>query len=85
MKGESIIIASNKPNDLKTDCLKIKFETKHTNTPNAKRGFRKESQIRQILGDVSDSVIEQFERWWDKYAMSLSQIDSEIIESEAKC
>ncbi len=40
------------------------------------------SQIRQILGDVSDSIIDQFERWWDKYGISLEQIDAEIKESE---
>tara|TARA_A100000164_G_scaffold362361_1_gene378197 strand:- start:109 stop:1077 length:969 start_codon:yes stop_codon:yes gene_type:complete len=49
--------------------------------------FREEvkdkSQIRQTLGDVSDPIIEQFERWWDKYGTSLSQIDSELNESEA--
>ena len=37
MKGESIIIASNKPNDLKTDCLKIKFIDRPS--PNWKRNF----------------------------------------------
>ena len=45
--------------------------------------IKDKSQIRQILGDVSDSVVEQFERWWDKYGISLAQIDSEIKESEA--
>ena len=44
--------------------------------------IKDKSQIRQILGDVSDSVIEQFERWWDKYGISLAQIDSEVQESE---
>ena len=40
------------------------------------------SQIREILGDVSDLVVEQFERWWDKYGISLAQIDFEVKESE---
>ena len=40
-------------------------------------------RFRQTLGDVSDPIIEQFERWWDKYGTSLSQIDSELNESEA--
>ncbi|KGF95615.1 Type I restriction-modification system [Prochlorococcus marinus str. MIT 9201] len=40
------------------------------------------SQIRQFLGDASDSIIDQFERWWDKYGISLAQIDFEVKESE---
>ena len=48
-----------------------------------KEDIKDKSQIRQILGDESDSVVEQFERWWDKYGISLSQIDSEVKESEA--
>ena len=45
--------------------------------------IKDKSQIRQLLGDVSDSVVKQCERWWDKYGISLSQIDSEVKESEA--
>ncbi|KGF90869.1 type I restriction-modification system subunit M [Prochlorococcus marinus] len=45
--------------------------------------IKDKSQIRHILGEVSDSVIEQFEKWWDKYGVSLSQIDSEVKESES--
>ena len=48
-----------------------------------KEEIKEKSQIRQILGDVSDTVVEQFDRWWDKYAISLTQIDSEVKESEA--
>ena len=40
------------------------------------------SQIRTMLGDVSDQIIEQFERWWDKYSISLAQIDFQVKESE---
>ncbi|MDC3034730.1 type I restriction-modification system subunit M [Prochlorococcus sp. AH-716-P05] len=50
---------------------------------NFKEEIKEKSQIRQILGDVSDSVIDQFERWWDKYGTSLAQIDSKVKESEA--
>ena len=48
-----------------------------------KEEIKDKSQIRQILGDVTDSVADQFERWWDKYGISLSQIDSEVKKSEA--
>ena len=39
-------------------------------------------QIRDHLGDVDQSVITQFERWWDKYRVSLHEIDTQVKESE---
>ena len=47
------------------------------------RGHIKEkSQIRQHLGGASDAVIQQVERWWDKYGVSLAQIDGEVKAAE---
>ncbi len=45
--------------------------------------IKEKSQIRQHLGNAPDAVIQQFERWWDKYGTSLAQIDAEIKEAEA--
>ena len=45
--------------------------------------IQEKSQIRQHLGNASDAVIQQFERWWDKYGVSLAQIDAEVQEAEA--
>lgn len=45
--------------------------------------IKEKSQIRQHLGSASDVVIQQFERWWDKYGVSLAQIDAEVKEAEA--
>ena len=39
-------------------------------------------QIRDHLGDADQSVINQFERWWDKYRISLHEIDAQVKESE---
>jgi type I restriction enzyme M protein len=39
-------------------------------------------QIRDHLGDADQSVINQFERWWDKYRVSLHEIDVQVKESE---
>jgi type I restriction enzyme M protein len=39
-------------------------------------------QIRDRLGDADQSVITQFERWWDKYRISLHEIDAQVKESE---
>jgi len=39
-------------------------------------------QIRDHLGDADQSVVTQFERWWDKYRVSLHEIDAQVKESE---
>ena len=39
-------------------------------------------QIRDHLGDADQSVMTQFERWWDKYRVSLHEIDAQVKESE---
>ena len=39
-------------------------------------------QIRDHLGPVEQSVINQFERWWDKYRVSLHEIDTQVKKSE---
>ena len=39
-------------------------------------------QIRDHLSDADQSVITQFERWWDKYRVSLHEIDVQVKESE---
>ena len=51
---------------------------------NFKEEIKEKSQIRKELKDASDLVVEQFERWWDKYGTSLAQINSEVKESEAR-
>ena len=45
--------------------------------------IQEKSRIRQHLGDAPDAVIQQFERWWDKYGVSLARIDAEVQEAEA--
>lgn len=45
--------------------------------------IQEKSQIRQHLGNAPDAVIQQFERWWDKYGVSLAQIDADVKEAEA--
>ena len=36
----------------------------------------------QHLESAPDAVIQQFERWWDKYGISLAQIDTDVKEAE---
>ena len=47
-----------------------------------KDDVKDKSQIRKMLGDVTYSVIDLFEKWWEKYGTSLAQINSAIKESE---
>jgi type I restriction enzyme M protein len=39
-------------------------------------------QIREALKDQNEAVIAQFERWWDKYKVSLHEIDTQVKKSE---
>ena len=39
-------------------------------------------QIREFLNTDEQSVISQFERWWDKYRVSLHELDAEVKQSE---
>ena len=39
-------------------------------------------QIRDHLGGVDQSVINQFEQWWDKYRVSLNEINAQTKQSE---
>lgn len=39
-------------------------------------------QIRDYLNGADQSVITQFERWWDKYRVSLHEIDGQVKEAE---
>ena len=39
-------------------------------------------EIRSLLNGVDQSVINQFERWWDKYRVSLHKINEQVKRSE---
>ena len=39
-------------------------------------------QVREFLNGTDQSVINQFERWWDKYRVSLHELDAEVKLSE---
>lgn len=38
--------------------------------------------IREVAGDVPAAVISQLERWWDKYRVSLHELDAQVTEAE---
>ncbi|UZD66888.1 type I restriction-modification system subunit M [Marinobacter sp. AN1] len=39
--------------------------------------------IRETVGDVDAKVIAQLERWWDKYRVSLNELDVQVNEAES--
>ncbi len=47
-----------------------------------KPGIETKEQIGEFLDTNEQSVISQFERWWDKYRVSLHELDAEMKQSE---
>ena len=47
-----------------------------------KASIESKEQIREVAGDVAPSVITQLERWWDKYKVSLKELDQQVTEAE---
>ncbi|ERS86911.1 type I restriction-modification protein subunit M [Marinobacter sp. EVN1] len=39
--------------------------------------------IREALRDVDAKVVTQLERWWDKYRVSLNELDAQVTEAES--
>jgi len=39
--------------------------------------------IRETVGDADTKVITQLERWWDKYRVSLNELDAQVAEAES--
>lgn len=39
--------------------------------------------IREAAGDAESQVIAQLERWWDKYRVSLNELDDQVAEAES--
>jgi type I restriction enzyme M protein len=38
--------------------------------------------IRETVGDVDAKVVTQLERWWDKYRVSLNELDAQVADAE---
>lgn len=39
--------------------------------------------IRETVGEIDAKVISQLERWWDKYRVSLNDLDGQVAEAES--
>jgi type I restriction enzyme M protein len=60
-------------------CLLVRRDNKYYDF---KSEIETKEQIRDHLGDSDQSVIAQFERWWDKYRVSLHEIDVQVKQSD---
>jgi type I restriction enzyme M protein len=40
-------------------------------------------KIREVVADAPAEVISQLERWWDKYRVSLNELDAQVAEAES--
>ena len=62
------------------------FDRKDDNYFVFKAEIERKEQIRTVVeaasDDVDAKVISQLERWWDKYQVSLQQLDAEVTEAE---
>ena len=58
------------------------FELKDPDYYRFKAEIETKESIRDYLETEEQKVIEQFERWWDKYRVSLHQLDDELQEAK---
>lgn len=58
------------------------FVKRNKNYYDFRKSIKSKEAIRDVLGDVDKSVIAQLERWWDKYKVSLHELDSEVVTAE---
>ena len=63
------------------DVLSV-FEVQDQNYYQFKAEIETKESIRDYLDTDEQKVIEQFERWWDKYRVSLHQLDDELEKAE---
>ena len=62
--------------------VSVVFELKNDNYYQFKSKIKTKESIKDHLETKEQKVIEQFERWWDKYRMPLDQLDEELQEAE---
>jgi type I restriction enzyme M protein len=58
------------------------FVRRDSNYYDFKSVIEKKEQIREHLRTDEKSVINHFERWWDKYKVSLDEIDAQVKQSD---
>ena len=66
-------------NGMDVSCVFVRKDKEYYNF---KPEIETKEQIQEHLGGEAQSVINQFERWWDKYRVSLNEIDTQVKQSE---
>ena len=66
-------------NGMDVSCI---FVRRDNNYYDFKPEIENKNQIKDYLGTQEKSIINQFERWWDKYRISLQDTDTKLKESE---
>jgi len=59
------------------------FNKRDENYYDFKSEITSKEMIRDFVGEVDAKVISQLERWWDKYNVSLHQLDDQVATAEA--
>ena len=49
-----------------------------------KGSLESRESIKEVLGDVDSAIVERFETWWDKYKVTLADIDQACEEADSK-
>ena len=62
--------------------VSVVFNKRDDNYFDFKPEIGAKEELRTLLGDASASVISQLERWWDKYHVSLHQLDEQVTTAE---
>lgn len=63
--------------------VSVVFNRKDDDYYEFKSEITSKEAIRDIAGTDDSSVISQLERWWDKYRVSLHELDAQVDEAEA--
>lgn len=66
-------------NGIDVSCV---FIRRNDNYYDFKPEIKTKEQIREHLGETDQPIVSQFERWWDKYRISLHEINTQVKQSE---
>lgn len=67
---------------LKDFDVSVVFDRRDDDYFDFKSEISSKEQLREMAGVEDAQVIEQLERWWDKYKVSLQELDQEVAEAE---
>jgi type I restriction enzyme M protein len=61
----------------------VVFDKRDDNYYDFKPEIGSKEELRTLVGKANSSVISQLERWWDKYHVSLHQLDEQVASAES--